>query len=432
MRTSTTGTRAATATGTPATTTTAAATAAAREPLDRTTAAALFATWSGDPIVLVDSPPGAGKTRLITRLAAELSGRGRLRVAVAAQTRIQAQDVASRIAALGHRVSLLDGVDRARPVGLHHDVAHLKGPSALRTVEGVIVATSQRWLWTRDNTYTADMLLVDEAYQLTYADLGALGGMAGQVALVGDPGQIAPVLTADTTRWAGSPAGPHLPAPQALRATFGPESITRLTLDHTWRLGPRTTGIIQPAFYPGLPFTSARPATNLTRADGSVLPEIAALDLSPTDDNDPTISHTAAERIRDLLTCTVTDDQGTRPVTSADIAVITPHVHQAALIAALLADLPGLLIGTANAAQGAERAAAVVIHPLTGQHQPTTFNTDPGRTCVALSRHRAHATVLTDTHSPTVLARAAAHDNPRGDWLRVHARILEALHDHTP
>ena len=406
--------------------------AATREPLDRTTAEALFATWSGDPIVLVDSPPGAGKTRLITRLAAELSSRAGLRVAVAAQTRIQAQDVASRIAALGHHVSLLDGTDRTRPVGLHHDVAHLKGPSALRTIEGVLVATSQRWLWTRDNTYTADVLLVDEAYQLTYADLGALGGMAGQIALVGDPGQIAPVVTADTTRWAGAPAGPHLPAPQALLATFGPEALTRLTLNQTWRLGPRTTGIIQPAFYPGLPFTSARPATHLANADGSPLPEICGLDLTPTGDDDPAISHTAADRVRELLTCTVTDDQGTRPVTSEDIAVITPHVHQAALVAALLADLPSLLIGTANAAQGAERAATVVIHPLTGQHQPTAFNTDPGRTCVALSRHRAHATVLTDTHTPAVLSLAAATDERRGDWLRVHARILEAIHADTP
>lgn len=425
-----------TATGTPVTAPdagaadTMAGSATTREPLGRTTAAALFAAWSGDPIVLVDSPPGAGKTRLITRLAADLNHRARLRVAVAAQTRIQAEDVASRIAALGQLVSLLDGTDRTRPPGLHRDVAHLKGPSSLRTVEGVIVATSQRWLWTRDDTYTADVLLVDEAYQLTYADLGALGGMAGQIVLVGDPGQIAPVVTADTSRWAGAAAGPHLPAPDALRATFGAETLTRLTLDQTWRLGPVTTSIIQPAFYPGLPFTSARPATTLNRTDGQTLPEIAALDLTPTGDDDPSISHAAADRVRDLLTCTVTDEQGTRTVTGADIAVITPHVHQAALVAALLADLPDLLIGTANAAQGAERAATVVIHPLTGQHEPTAFNTDPGRICVALSRHRAHATVFTDTHTPAVLA-AAAHDDRRGDWIRTHARIFEKLHDHT-
>src|SRR5262245_51225346 len=42
---------------------------------------------------------------------------------------------------------------------------------------------------------------VDEAWQMTYADLGGLGPLSGQVVLVGDPGQIAPVVTGDASRW---------------------------------------------------------------------------------------------------------------------------------------------------------------------------------------------------------------------------------------
>ena len=36
---------------------------------------------------------------------------------------------------------------------------------------------------------------------MTYADLGGLGPLSAQVVLVGDPGQIAPVVTGDSRRW---------------------------------------------------------------------------------------------------------------------------------------------------------------------------------------------------------------------------------------
>src|SRR6516162_772495 len=48
------------------------------------TAQALLAAWSGDPLVIVPSPPGAGKTRLVVLLAAALAERAGMRVGVAA------------------------------------------------------------------------------------------------------------------------------------------------------------------------------------------------------------------------------------------------------------------------------------------------------------------------------------------------------------
>ena len=76
--------------------------------------------------------------------------------------------------------------------------------------------------------------------------------------LVGDPGQIAPVVTGDSRRWQHWAAGPQRAAPEALLAAY-PEAVTRLRLPCTWRLGPETTALIQPAFYADLPFRSARP-----------------------------------------------------------------------------------------------------------------------------------------------------------------------------
>ena len=45
---------------------------AAPHETDPAVAAALFAAWSGDPAVVVASPPGAGKTRLVVHLAEQL------------------------------------------------------------------------------------------------------------------------------------------------------------------------------------------------------------------------------------------------------------------------------------------------------------------------------------------------------------------------
>ena len=410
---------------TPAATTAAPTPPPTPAPTDPTLAGALFAAWSGDPITLVSSPPGAGKTRLVTHLADQLATRAGLRVVIAGQTRAQSIDVASRIADLGTPVSFLDGKSRKgrRPHDLHP--AALFHPGTAPRAD-ITVATSERWTLNGPTSHRADILLIDEAYQMTYATLGALGALAPQIVLVGDPGQITPVVTGDTTRWEHDPTGPHVPAPDALLAAYG-QHVTRLALPHTWRLGPRTTSLIAPAFYPHLPFTSARPPIYLTTPDGHPLPELTRTDIDPLSTHDPLIAHTAAARVRELLTTTVIDSDGARPLTCADIAVVTPHVHQAAQTSALLADLgPDLLIGTANSLQGSERLAVVVVHPLTGAHEATPFNLDPGRTCVALSRHRAHATVITDTRSLPVLA-AATDADPTNPWPRTHRTLLEAL-----
>lgn len=393
---------------------------------DPALAAALFAAWSGDPAVVISSPPGAGKTRLITHLAAQLHHCAGLRVAIAAQTRAQALDVANRTAATGTPTALLTKTGAPRPTGLHPDIATAAALN-LRGRSGVVIATTAKWLWTDTRAWNADVLLVDEAYQLTWADLGALAPLAEQIVMVGDPGQISPVVTGNTSRWDDWNLGPHRPAPDALLAAY-PDDVTVQRLPHTWRLGPATTALIQPALYPNLPFTSARPARHLTTASGDQLPEYTATAIrtagAPTD---PTIAATGAALARDLLAATLHPHDGaSRTLTAADVAVVVPHVAQAQLVAAHLTEHPDLLIGTANQMQGLEREAVVVIHPLTGYRTAPDFATDLGRLCVALTRHRTHVHVITDTATPDVLARVTT-TAPTQDTA-AQARILHALH----
>jgi len=394
---------------------------------DPVLAQALFAAWSGDRAVVIASPPGAGKTRRVTHLAAQLTHRAGLRVAVAAQTRAQSLDVASRIAALGCPVTLIGKRDTTRPGDLHPDAVWSTSETALRTGTGVVVATTARWRYVDPATYTCDVLVIEEAWQSTFADFGALGGLAEQFVMVGDPGQIDPVVTGDTTRWDRSPTGPHRPAPEAFTAAF-PGLATQLRLDTTWRLGPVTTALIQPVFYPDLPFTSARPPRHVT-LHGTPLPELTAtaLDL-PGGTSDPNLPAAAAALARELLDGgrLHVDGGPDRPLTERDIAVITPHVDQSTAAATRLTDRPGVLIGTINQVQGSERDAVIAIHPLAGRREVAEHNAAAGRLCVALSRHRAHLHVLTDAETPTVL-RAALTASPRSRALTAQRDVLAAL-----
>ena len=85
---------------------------------------------------------------------------------------------------------------------------------------------------------------------------------------VGDPGQVAPVVTGSTERWEGQASGPHQPAPAALLAAHG-EAITVHELTNSWRLGPQTCALVSQHFYPQMPFTSRRPDEAVIAPDGT-------------------------------------------------------------------------------------------------------------------------------------------------------------------
>lgn len=69
---------------------------AALEP-DSVAAQALYEVWSGERIVTIDSPPGAGKTRTIVTIAAHLGQRSPLKVVIGTPTRAQAFATAARL-----------------------------------------------------------------------------------------------------------------------------------------------------------------------------------------------------------------------------------------------------------------------------------------------------------------------------------------------
>lgn len=357
----------------------------------------LAAVWSGDPAVVVKSPPGAGKSRLLAIVVSHLQVRAGLTVGVACQTTLQARDLAVRIAevAPAATVTLVGSSSaRVRPVGLPKGVnyAH-KVPT---TPEGIVVATSAKLLFQTRDEPPFDLLAIDEAWQLTYGDLLGIAQLGTQLLLVGDPGQIDPVVTGDTTRWAALADGPHVPAPDGLLHRHG-KDVTVFTLPNTWRCGPATTALLQPLY--DFPFGSCRP-DRAVQVDGTDLPELGVWTVpSATSPTDPALIAAAEQRVRTLLAHgRYRDEHGElRPLTTADVAVVVANTVQVTALAARLADLPEIAVNTMNSHQGAEYVATVVVSPLAGNQAINAgFHLDLGRLCVGLSRHTGHATIVRD------------------------------------
>src|SRR5262249_58005322 len=115
---------------------------------------------------IVDSPPGAGKTALVVRVAIELATDGENCIIVA-QTNNQVDDLTMRLARqdrglLLGRLSASDYIAPAHLLALPN-VTVATRLDDLGTVQ-VIVATAAKWATVRDRGW--GWAIIDEAYQM--------------------------------------------------------------------------------------------------------------------------------------------------------------------------------------------------------------------------------------------------------------------------
>ncbi|AXV10297.1 DNA helicase (plasmid) [Euzebya pacifica] len=381
----------------------------------------LASAWAGDPLTMVQSPPGAGKSTLLATVASHLQVRGGFVVGIAAQRTNQAIDLANKLARLAPAADTVyvGPSSGKRPRDLEDGVPHLrhiKPPDDMANGL-IIVATSAKWAHVPAGNFRADMLLVDEAWQLRYADWGRIAHVADQYVLVGDPGQIAPVVTCTTRRWT-SPTGPQVPAPIAirhLRATDDPATspVTEYTLPNTRRCGPATAAVLAP-LYP-FPFGSARHDRTLL-IDGAPAEEFArvSVDSNSASRSDRQVAAAIAERVAELLRVgAYRDERGNvRPLRPDDIGVLTGHVDQTNAVRSHLSGLVDgadeVTVDTADAIQGSEFLVALAWSPVACKAALNDFDLDTGRLCVMLSRHVTHCVWFDRTDTSARLTDAGA------------------------
>ncbi|MCK1820664.1 AAA family ATPase [Streptomyces sp. XM83C] len=365
--------------------------------------------------VVVDSPPGAGKSTLVVRAALELAEAGRP-LMVVAQTNAQVDDLVLRLAEKNPELPVgrlhssdadpydkaLDLLPQVRTSAKAGDLAGLP----------VVLSTAAKWAHVKTDEPWRHAI-VDEAYQMRSDSLLAVAGLFERALFVGDPGQLDPFSIVGSEQWAGLSYDPSASAVTTLLA-HNPE-LPQHRLPVSWRLPASAAPLVSDAFYPYTKFRSGtghgdRRLSFAVPSEGSgpdrVIDEAALsgwglleLPRRHTPRTDPEAVRAVATVVRRLLdrggAATSERSPDPVPLTADRIAVGTAHRDQAAAVRAALAELgvTGVTVDTANRLQGREYDVTVVLHPLSGRPDATAFHLETGRLCVLASRHR-HACIV--------------------------------------
>ncbi|MFF6780190.1 AAA domain-containing protein [Streptomyces sp. NPDC012510] len=409
--------------------------------------------------VVVDSPPGAGKSTLVVRAALELASAGRP-LMIIAQTNAQVDDLVIRLAEK----------DPDLPVGRLHSsdsdpydkaldaLANVRKSTKAAELAGldVVISTAAKWAHVQ-GVEPWRHAIVDEAYQMRSDALLAVAGLFERALFVGDPGQLDPFAIVGSEQWAGLSYDPSASAVTTLLA-HNPE-LPQHRLPVSWRLPASAAPLVSDAFYPFTPFRSGTGHGDRTLgfavpSDGSgpdrVIDEAAEsgwglleLPARHTPRTDPEAVRAVAQVVRRLLdrggAATSERSESPVPLTADRIAVGTAHRDQAAAVRSALAELGvvDVVVDTANRLQGREYDVTVVLHPLSGRPDATAFHLETGRLCVLASRHR-HACVvvcragvpeLLDDHPSTEPVQLGVTVQFPDGWEANHA-VLAELGEH--
>ncbi len=378
---------------------------------------------SGPRGVVVDSPPGAGKSTLVVRAAVELAGAGEP-VMVVGQTNGQVDDLVDRlaVAAPGLLIGRLSGRDYAPVPRVTRHGRQVVVASGVRDVSGchVVAGTAAKWGTVTEGAWR--WAVVDEAYQMRSDLLLRVACRFRRALFVGDPGQLDPFSTIDTDRWTGLSWDPMLSAVAVLLRN-NPE-VPVLPLPVSWRLPESAAGVVAEAFYPFTGFVPgmeeravsfatrvlragpADEALDLAAASGWALYELPARHAIRTDaEAVAACAGLAARALERGMVCRSDRAPDGSLAGAGRIAIGTAHRDQAQAVRARLAALgvDGVAVDTANRLQGREYDLVIVLHPLSGRRDASAFHLEAGRLCVLTSRHRHACVVVARAGIPELL-----------------------------
>ncbi|WP_258036309.1 AAA domain-containing protein [Streptomyces sp. SM10] len=411
--------------------------------------------------LVVDAPPGAGKSTLVVQAAGTLAQPGAPCV-VMAQTNRQVDHLVRRFARdhPGLKIGRFTSAEHiiAADLQAHPDVRTGTRIQDLEKAAHVIVGTAMKWATVTGRRWP--WAVIDEAYQMRSDVLLRTAHLFDQTLFVGDPGQLDPFSTADLPHLKGLAHDPLNSAATVLLDNNPDLPVHCLPV--SWRLPAAAVPLISDAFYPATPFRAGSGEADRTlrfSATGMGTPidevvETAArtgwalfeLPARITHRVDTEALHAVlaiAERLlvrRTVTTCEKAPDG--HVLQPHDIAIGTAHRIQAHRIRALLAreypELQGITVDTANRLQGSEFRITIVLHPLSGRGDASAFHLEAGRLCVLTSRHRHACIVVARAGIPELLDAHPATDpvhlgvtskTPEG-WEAHHA-VFDRLARHT-
>jgi predicted RecB family nuclease len=353
-------------------------------------------------VLPIQGPPGSGKTFTGGRMIVELVRQGRRVGVTAASHKVIStllREVCSAAKQSSVRVRMIqkasegDECDDASVINAESNEAVLDALS-----KGTAkVAAGSAWLWAREEMAgSVDVLFVDEAGQMSLANVLAASPSATSIVLLGDPQQL------DQPQKGVHPPGADVSALGHLlngRATIADDQGIFLT--ETRRLHPDVCAFTSELFYEGRLVArpeNAQQRLNATDPLGGTGLRFAPVLHSGNQNESPEEVDKVAVAIEGLLKsgATWTNKEGkTHALTLDDILIVAPYNAQ---VAALVERLPvGSRVGTVDKFQGQE--APVVLYSMatsTPEDAPRgmEFLYSLNRLNVAVSRARCVAVIV--------------------------------------
>ena len=353
-------------------------------------------------VLPIQGPPGSGKTFTGGRMIVELVSQGRRVGVTAASHKVVStllREVCSAAKQSGVRVRM---IQKANEGDECDDASVIKAESNEAVLDALTkgsakVAAGSAWLWGREEmANSVDVLFVDEAGQMSLANVLAASPSATSIVLLGDPQQL------DQPQKGVHPPGADVSALSHLlngRTTIADDQGIFLT--ETRRLHPDVCAFTSEIFYEGRLF--ARPENAHQRLNTSNSLDGTGLRFAPVlhsgnQNESPEEADKVAVAIEALLKsrATWTDKKGeTHTLTLEDILVVAPYNAQ---VAALIERLPaGARVGTVDKFQGQE--APLVLYSMatsTPEDAPRgmEFLYSLNRLNVAVSRARCVAVIV--------------------------------------
>jgi uncharacterized protein len=316
-----------------------------------------------DHVLPIQGPPGSGKTYTGARMICDCLKKGEKVGITAVNHKVIRKLLEETIKAADFPIGAIEKV-KEKSKDKHPAIAETTSNKqvfkALESGEARLAAGTA-WLWARDEfADSVDVLFIDEAGQMSLADVLAVSQAAKRLVLLGDPQQLEQPLQ-----------GTHPPgvAVSALQHILGdaetmPPERGRF-LAETWRLSPAICDFTSEVFYEGR--LSPHAGCELQQLEGSTLFAGSGLWFVPVNhegnqsrssEETAVVSRIVEELLGSRLTWT--DTKGTpHPLTAADILIVSPYNAQ---VFDLADKLSRVRVGTVDKFQGQE--APVVIYSM--------------------------------------------------------------------
>ena len=309
----------------------------------------------------IQGPPGSGKSTVGAAMIVDLVAEGK-HIGVTANSHKVIGELLTKVTrnAADRGIGVAIG-QRTNGQPASTTFTHFKSnPQAREALAdgSVEVVGATTWLWANaDMASSVDVLVIDEAGQMSLADAIAASPCAESLVLLGDPQQLDQPLKGIHPPGSERSVLAHL----LHRNRVMPEHLG-LFLDRTWRLHPAICEYTSEVFYEGrLQPHPGRDNLDLAGAaplDGPGLRHVVATHRSRSNQSPEEVDQ-VADLINDLLGAnpSFADADGTtRSVDQSDVLIVAPYNAQ---VRALIDRLPQCRIGTVDKFQGQEAPVSI-------------------------------------------------------------------------